>query len=117
MTYNIRTTLRAVAMNEKNIERPSVLLHRLKDIIYSYNIVERHVTVNLNDVVRDVLLSEFTDEYVSPRSSGIMSVIADLVSPSHSPPCVVRAVNPEWLVSRPFVLRRRKRRRALRRQC
>lgn len=62
MSYNIRQTLRLAAMNDKNIERPSVLLHKIKDIIYSYNAVERHITINLCDIVRDVLLSEFWDD-------------------------------------------------------
>ncbi len=62
MCYNIRQTLRLAAMNDKNIERPSVLLSKVKDIIYAYNQIDRHLTINLCDIVRDVLLSEFWDE-------------------------------------------------------
>jgi hypothetical protein len=62
MCYNIRQTLRVAAMNDKNIERPSVLLSKVKDIIYAYNQIDRHLTINLCDIVRDVLLSEFWDE-------------------------------------------------------
>ena len=64
------------------MRRPTQTLSAFRDAIYAYQAVERHreslpcivhvacfcspsccaVNINLSDIVRDVLLSEFTDE-------------------------------------------------------
>lgn len=71
MQLNVRATLRnfVKASNQTVIQRPSIVLTRLRDLMYAYQVVEEHLNINMSDIFRDVLLSEFSDEAIESEGT------------------------------------------------
>jgi NCK-associated protein 1 len=75
MQHNIRTTLKGLALKDKGvIERPTLILSGFRDVLYAYQTVESYVNINLSDIVRDVMLSEFTDDTHGGAGDPVLSV-------------------------------------------
>jgi len=59
------------------IQKPSVILHRLQDVIYAFSAIEHNLAINVHDIIREVLLGELApaDEFQlgSPSSSSSSS--------------------------------------------
>lgn len=73
MQLNIRVTLRNFVKprGQNSIHRPSVILTRLRDLMYAYQTIEEHLNVNMSDIFRDVILSEFSDDAIAGAGGGL----------------------------------------------
>lgn len=71
LTTHLRGTILSLCVSGAHIQKPTVILNRLRDTTYSYEIIERILNIRTNDIVRDVMLGEFAGEEVAPAANPV----------------------------------------------
>lgn len=60
----VRASIMRLALPERAIQRPSILLQQIQDLIYAFNSVDEHALINLKEIVRETFLAELSDPAV-----------------------------------------------------
>lgn len=88
VTNQLRGCLLGLCVQGPAIQKPTVILSKLRDCIYGLSTIERGLNFNISDIVRDVLLSELSPS--SEEISALQSADADL---SKSVPIVMHVAS------------------------
>ena len=79
-----RSTILNLCVQGPAIQKPTIILNRLKDCIYALGSVERALNINVSDIMRDVLLSE-----LSPSAEEITALQAADADPNRPAPIIL----------------------------
>lgn len=79
-----RSTILNLCVQGPAIQKPTIILNRLKDCIYALGSIERALNINVSDIMRDVLLSE-----LSPSAEEITALQAADADPNKPAPIIL----------------------------
>lgn len=92
ISKNIRDAIVNLAVQGPAIAKPTMVLNRLKDTIAAFAAVERALNINVHDIARDVLLSEF-----APPADEITAIQAADADPNRPIPIIMHIAS--WYTS------------------